>query len=58
MNSVADPSSDNAKVVDVPLGKSNTEPKALAFWAGDNNFYVTHDGILRITQAIIGSPSS
>ena len=31
--------------------------KAKAFWAGNNKFYVTHDGYLKVEQATIGSGS-
>ncbi len=44
---------------DVPLpAPTQHEIKALAFWAGDRNFYVTHDGYLRTTEATIGAGST
>lgn len=44
--------------VNVPTGDGSAS-KARAFYAGqNNNFYVTHDGYLRTTEATIGSGTS
>ena len=32
-----------------------SDSKALAFWAGKENFFVTHDGYMKVNEATIGS---
>lgn len=50
------------KIVKIPNlsesnGYSNIE-KPIAFWAGNNNFFVSHDGYLKVNEASIGNGSN
>ena len=61
MSSIYDTSADGVTTESTKIPDSSsssgytTETKAVAFWAGDDEFYVTHDGYLKANEASIGS---
>ena len=58
MNSVYDVNADGALVYSVNAsveGQPTNVNKAVAFWAGEQNFFVTHDGYVKMNAASIGS---
>lgn len=59
MSSVTDVNAIGVTKKDVKIPSSadsgyDTVSKAIAFWAGNNNFFVTHDGYLKINEATVG----
>ena len=41
--------------LDSKTGKITSNEQAVAFWAGTDKFFVTHEGVLRTKEAIIGN---
>lgn len=61
MSSVTDVKTTGATLKKVKLPDNNEnsgykeDNKAIAFWAGKDNFFVSHDGYLKVNEAFIGS---
>lgn len=61
MSSVYDLTAAGVTKADVKLASEGndvgwiSDSKALAFWAGKENFFVTHDGYMKVNEATIGS---
>lgn len=54
MSSVSDKNDTNARVYPIPTSDGVNTEAAIAFWAGYENFYVSHDGYVRMNSATIG----